>query len=126
MAADAALRVRALARALSSFEYRFSNEIELQDGIEVVLKKEGMPFEREVRASAQDRFDFLVERRLVIEVKVDGTLSAALLQADRYAIHDGVDGLILATTQRWGLSPGLPSQLRGKPFAVAKLRGVVF
>lgn len=117
---------RRLVVSLSRYSFRHGDEIQLHRAIAEVLKGEGFAFEREVVGSPSDRFDFLVEPRIVIEAKVDKSLPDALRQIDRYAALPGVDAVVLVTTRLWGVSDAFPSSLRGKPVAMVKLKGQAF
>jgi hypothetical protein len=69
------------------------------------------PVEREVRLGAGDVIDFMIGG-VGIEVKLKGARKADVYrQLGRYARHDRVSGLILATN----LSMGLPKEIDGKP-----------
>jgi hypothetical protein len=113
------MHVERLARLLGGFSYRYASEVQLHERLEEVLQGEGMPFEREYRT------DFFLDG-IVIEVKVDGSLSEAIRQVDRYLGLDVVRGVLLASTSRWAEAP-LRADIRtkgwrGKPFAMARLR----
>lgn len=72
-----------LARTLGAYLYRYSSEVKLHEAMAEVLTKAGASFKREHILDARNRADFWLDG-LVIEVKVDGTLSEALRQVDRY------------------------------------------
>jgi hypothetical protein len=112
-----------LIAALRANRYRYANEKELQDGIEQVLERNGVPFKREVRISAGDVVDFLVEGSIALEVKIDGGLSKVTRQLHRYAQQDRVREVLLVTT-RWRHS-NMPGLINGKPIRVlALLEGI--
>lgn len=123
---DRALMARVL-RALDRHSFRFANEAQLHNGIAQVLRVEGIGFEHEDVAGARDRFDFRCGR-VVVEVKVKGSLSAALSQVARYARREDVGGVILASTCRWASSPALGAELQvsGVPIRVIKLKSTAF
>ena len=74
--------------------------------------------QREFRLSKTDRPDFLVDGRIVVEVKVKGARKMdAYKQLERYAKHERVTHLILATSQ----SMNLPSIIGGKPARLLSL-----
>jgi hypothetical protein len=119
------MHVERLARLLGGFSYRYASEVQLHERLEEVLQGEGMPFEREYRIDDKNRADFFLDG-IVIEVKVDGSLSEAIRQVDRYLGLDVVRGVLLASTSRWAEAP-LRADIRtkgwrGKPFAMARLR----
>lgn len=113
--------IATLARILSGYAYRFSSEVHLHDAIDATLTANGWAFEREVSGDASNRFDFWCAG-IVIEIKVDGSLSQALRQVDRYAALDGVHGVLLAATPAWARSASTaPCELQGTPIAIAHL-----
>lgn len=78
----------------------------------------GVEVSREHRLSDRDRPDFLVDGRFVVEIKVHGAVRAKIVkQLERYAEHDLVEGLVLAT----GRSIVLPATINGKPLRVVNL-----
>lgn len=100
---EPAFRLRHLASHLRGFAYRYHDEVQLHGVLEEVLTKEGEHgFIREFAIDRKNRFDFWFPNEgLVIEVKVDGTLSSALRQVDRYCMLPQVRGVLLASTLRW-------------------------
>lgn len=106
---------------LSRHAYRFSNEEQLQAAVAALLASSGLHFEREERTDARNRFD-LSRAGLVIELKISGSLSAALRQIDRYAGLDAVNGIVLASTARWATdNTCLPATIRNKPIRMVRL-----
>lgn len=94
-----------LERIIRSGRYRYTTEDELQQGLAAVLQH-GLPpgtsVQREVRLSARDRLDLLIERhghRVAIEVKIDGNAGALGRQLTRYAEHPDLDALIVVTSR---------------------------
>jgi hypothetical protein len=126
MAFDDGVRLQRLTVLLPRFAYRFASEVELHQGIAQVLDEAGIPYQREFVAGPKDRFDFLVEPGIVIEAKVQGSLTEALPQARRYALHDQVSAVVLATTRFWGRGSVRLPHLNGKPVCVVHLRGAAF
>lgn len=121
MTEAAALRV---VDQLESFRYSWSSELELQDAIATALP----PFtvHRELSLSRRDRPDFIVEvdgARIAVEVKIKGSRNEVLRQLGRYAEHDDVAAVVLASGKRTLLA-GIPAALHGKPVVVALLAGV--
>lgn len=76
-----------------------SSEKELEDQVVTRLAKLGVEFQRQVIASADDRFDILIEGSIVIEIKVSGSASELLRQVARYARHQCVSDIIVVTTR---------------------------
>lgn len=112
------LDAQAVCRLLSSHRFNFQDEKALQDGIELVLKTNGIAFKREARLDAQNRPDFLLGS-LAIEVKTKGSFADFLRQAQRYLEHDTVASLIVVGTPKW--MPLVPPELEGKPIYVVRL-----
>lgn len=106
--------------ALGAYRYTFTNERELQDGLQLVLGCLEWEVEREVRLSARDRPDFMVEG-VAVEVKVDGGLSEVTRQIHRYAHLEAVRGVLLVTSR--SRLANLPAAVNGKPVAVLSLLG---
>lgn len=123
--AEADVLIGKVADLLPRFSYRISTEFAFQDGLEQVLRDSGVPYLREHVAGPADRFDFLVHGRIVIEAKVKGSMSPALLQAQRYASRDDVDGVIVVTNRYWGAGGG-SHIIKGKPILVVQVRGILF
>jgi len=112
-ALQAQMRLAHLSNTLCRYRYRYGNEEQLHVAIGEVLDQAGLPFTNE--------YDFWLDG-LVIEVKVDGSLSAALRQCDRYLKLPHVTGLVLASTQRWASKPlEAKPNWAGKPFAMIRL-----
>lgn len=106
---------------LQAFRFRFSNERDLQDGIEYVLKRIAVPYEREKALGPADRPDFLLAGGLALEVKIQGTLSQALRQIDRYAHHADVNCILLVGTPGWFTR--VPPSIGAKPVYRLRLTG---
>lgn len=94
-------------------EHRFSvaRESDLQQGIALVLERAGVAFEREVRLTAADRIDFLIGD-VGIECKIDGSLGALIRQVERYALHERIGEIVVATTRRRLI--GVPREMHEK------------
>lgn len=96
------------------------DEAELHERIHRALDELG-PVEREVRLDAHDRIDFLTASGIGVEVKVDGSLSEVTRQLHRYAQHDRIRALVLATTKAKHIP--VPRELSGKPVCVVHMTG---
>ena len=104
---------------LRSYRYSFSNEVELQDGVEEALSAAGFNFERESAVPPTcDRIDFRVGF-VGIEVKVGGSLFALVRQLHRYASAPSFNSFIVVTSLV-RLS-NLPREISGKPLRVVRL-----
>jgi len=96
---------------LRSVRADLSDEKRAQAGIAAALASLGAPVEREVRLAPGDVIDILVGP-LGIEVKLKGARKVAVWkQLERYARHERIGGLILASN----LAMGLPDAVGGKP-----------
>ena len=98
---------------LRAHRFAFTSELELQDGIASLLSR--LPgYLREEYLSATDRPDFRIGGT-VVEVKVDGSLSALVRQVGRYARYDVVEEIVVVTSRR--RLAVLPESIGGKPVA---------
>lgn len=103
-----------VAGVLKQYRFKYASEKDLQRGIEEVLVKHGVPYQREVALGPGSYLDFLVGDGVGIEVKVDGSNSNVFRQLHRYAEFPQVKSLILYTT-RTRHKAGLPPTMRDKP-----------
>ena len=104
--------------------YAWSDERELQDLVAHRLAS-AFPIRREKPLSRRDRPEFLVtagDFTVAIEVKVAGARNMVLRQLGRYAAHDTVTAVVLASGRRTLLA-GVPAVIHGKPIAAALLAG---
>ncbi|WP_153785256.1 hypothetical protein [Pseudomonas sp. EMN2] len=121
MTAEARLKINSIANLLVRYGYRFSDEADLQARMADVLQQHGYECTREYSVDAKNRVDLWVGN-VVIEVKVDGSMSHALHQVDRYINLPQVHGVILAGTPRWAAEPFTHRPVwQGKPFEMIKL-----
>lgn len=111
-----------VAALLVGHRFFWTNEYDLQDGIERALTGAGVEVERERRLGAAGRIDmFLPLLRIGVEVKVKGAVPPLLRQLGRYANHPDVEGLVVASTAARHRS--IPADIFGVPVAVAPLIG---
>lgn len=135
----ATLTMRRVGVILSKYAFRYADEAQLHEGIIEVFRKESMPFEHEkVHEPTGDRFDFLLENGVVVEVKMAGSQAEALRQVNRYTLQPEVQGIVLVTTKPWKLyatradangvsvSDGELRELNGKPLKYVQVRGQSF
>ena len=101
--------------------YRFNKEIELQDGLAVVLTGMGQRAEREVRLGPGDIIDFLTPEGVGIEVKIGGGLADVTRQIHRYASHAAVKAILLITTR--AIHSAIPPRINGKSVQVCTVGG---
>jgi hypothetical protein len=118
-ASPAGPSVEDLIGALSRFSFIVRTEADLQLSIAEALLLARIAFEREVRISTKDRLDFLCGR-VAIEAKTRINRSELIRQINRYAKHDGLDAIIVASTRTVDC---LPNSMGGKPIHFALLRG---
>ncbi|OBC11404.1 hypothetical protein A5784_34975 [Mycobacterium sp. 852013-50091_SCH5140682] len=114
----------AVAEYLSGFTYQWTSEVELQQAIWDVLPVRFLA-ERERALSSRDRPDFMVNVHglsVAIEVKVAGARNAVLRQLGRYAEHDTVDAIVLASGRRV-LAAAIPEIIHTKPVLAIHLGG---
>jgi hypothetical protein len=115
------LAADAIANHLRRYRFSYSSERELQDGIARALDAGGFVWHREVRLSAIDVVDFLVDT-VAVEVKVSGSPIEIARQLSRYADSPGVAELLLVTRKSQH-ALRLPDSLAGKPLVVLSLEG---
>lgn len=116
---------RMISKHLSAFTYQWNTEADLQAAIRHVLLARFDHVQWEVILSARDRPDFIVgvsDIVVAIEVKVAGARNAILRQLGRYAAHDIVDAVVLASGRR-ALLWQLPTAIHGKPVVGALVSG---
>lgn len=103
--------VDVLSTARCNLSHETKTQADLYDHLCANLPAEAVAaIQREVRLSAKDRVDVWVDG-VVIEVKLDGSPFRILDQLVRYAKHDAVEAIILATNK----AMCLPKQIEGKP-----------
>lgn len=83
---------------LGQQSFCYASEADLQAAIERVFDVAGVHAEREVRLTARDRIDFLVDR-VGVEIKIDGGSRDVERQLRRYLESDCIDGVLLVTTR---------------------------
>jgi hypothetical protein len=104
--------IERVSRALCNLGSVVTTERALQDRVRERLVALGVTFVEEHPLEKLGRLDFLVEARLVLELKIDGSAAAIIRQLDRYLAGE-FDGALVVTTKRQHLV--LPSMIRGKP-----------
>ena len=99
---------------LKRYNFSYTNEGDLQEGIKQIFGTLDEPFEREHVLSKQDRVDFYFPRQKIgVEVKIDHALSALTRQVHRYVQHDDIRGL-LVVTGKMRLN-AIPETINNKP-----------
>lgn len=114
--------VGAAIAALGSHRHRGVGEKQIQDSVERVLAHAGLEFVRECVLSPADRPDFLLTGGVVVEVKMKAPRSPVLMQLGRYATHEQVSALVLASPS-YTVVAGLPDRIHGKPLTGVQLPG---
>lgn len=106
-------------RLLRRVRVDLSTEKTMQAGVEMALMQSGMPFEREKRLSDRDIPDFLVGGHIVVECKLRSKSRKidTYKQLMRYAEHDVVTDIVLASNTNMGL----PEEIQGKSIYVASM-----
>lgn len=99
--------------ALRAARFACVDEAELQTAVERLLGGMGFPYKRELRLSARDRVDFMIDDGIALELKVKTDGAALLRQCLRYAAHDAVKEIVAASTTHHVLN--LPDNVAGKP-----------
>jgi hypothetical protein len=115
-------RADAICALLGGYRFACSNEAQLQQAIEELLRQAGYQFMREKHLSRKDKPDFDVGG-VAIEVKVDGSLTDVLRQLSRYAEQPAVDVLVLVTTR--ATHARVPTSMGGKPIRLVHLVGAL-
>lgn len=110
-----------VSRILASTRFSCLNEAELQTAVQRTLDAGGVTYQREHRLSRRDRVDFLIEGGLALELKVRTSKKNALSQVLRYAEHDAVSAVLVASTTH--LAINLPGEAHGKPLRTIHLVG---
>lgn len=118
--------IKELSHRLVEYRICYATERDFQDGVEAALSllatNYQLTFEREYRLSAADRPDFFLPAEgIVIECKIKGSTSEVIRQLHRYAEHEAVTGIILATSRT---THQVPLVLNGKPIYVACFRSL--
>lgn len=102
--------VQQVAKILRSAKLDLSSEKAVQEGIESLLKRESMMFDREFRLSDSDIIDFFIYG-VGVEVKINSRNKVKIFrQLERYAKHEQITSLILVTSHPMGL----PETIMGK------------
>lgn len=106
---------------IASHRFHYHDEERLHSGIEAVLTRNAIPFERE-RIIGLNRPDFFLPGPdIAIEVKIKNSLADLTRQVYRYAKCSEVKA-VLVVTDKMRLS-NLPDEMLGKPVRVVTLIG---
>lgn len=122
--AEAARIVKALRDRYARVGPRYRNEADLQLYVGEALDLAGIPSDRELHLSPDDRPDFSVSIPfglvIAIEVKIGGSNAALERQVARYASHAEVAGIVFVTTLR-RLAGAVDLRVGGKPVYPVRL-----
>ena len=108
---------------LSKHRFHFQSELELQYGVEQLLKTARIKYSREHSLSSHDRIDFLVGS-LGIEIKVGGSMTELLRQVHRYLEYPEIQEMLIITSRI--KHAGLPKEINGKRVVVYHLLELPF
>ncbi len=114
-------RIHAIVTAVVQCGFRDGHEFDMHNAIASALIAAGIEHTLEFSLGARDRVDFMCEFGTAIECKVDGASQAVARQLLRYAEHDEVQQLILATTKSRH-AKDIPDNIGGKPVTVVLFR----
>jgi hypothetical protein len=109
--------VKRLSAALAGRRLDLSNEKATQREIGEALQTAGIDFQREHRLAPGDIVDFLLSDGIALEVKLRYSRREIERQIRRYAKHDAVRALVLATAT----AIHLPADIDGKPIHIISL-----
>lgn len=108
----------AVAAAIRACRFNYANEDTLQQGVAAALVAAGFVVTREARLDSRSRIDLLVDGRIGVEVKIDGTAADVARQCNRYLEHPAIDALVLVTTRA---RHSYIHEGAGKPFVLVQL-----
>lgn len=112
--------INALLALLQRQAFDYVDETACQIQIANYLNRYGIPFEREYSLTPRDRIDFFFPRSGIgLEIKANKRWQKrkVLSQLTRYAEHDSITALILAT----GAAQAVPEVINGKPCRIHHL-----
>lgn len=101
---------------LLSARFPLNPEKATQAAIASAFERAGVDYSREVHLGDGDIVDFMVAG-VAIEVKIKGQRREIYKQLERYARHEAVTSIVLATQ----LAMGLPESINGKRVLLANL-----
>ena len=109
-----------LASVLSAYRVRYDSERQLQDRLAEIMSNAGIIYSREVRLTAKDRIDFMIED-VGMEVKINMPTTGVIRQLYRYAQCAEVLDLVLVTSR--AKHREIPREIAGKPLHIVFLDG---
>lgn len=114
---EALAAILALGQLFNHSRFSLEEEKKTQGEIADCLKQNHVPYEREKRLSEKDIPDFLIDRCVVVEIKLKGSVRSIYEQCKRYCIFPEVKALLLVTNK----SMALPAEINGKPCFVLNI-----
>ena len=107
---------------LKQYNFNYTSESELQDGISEVFSTVGSPFQSECILSKEDRVDFYwPDAQVGVEVKIKHSLSALTRQVHRYVQHESIKGILIVSGK--ARLNQIPHIINGKPVLIHSLLG---
>lgn len=106
-----------IASILTAARLPLVDEKRTQIALGHALRLAGVEHVREAPLSGSDIPDFTLRDGMIIEVKLKGSRKAVYRQLERYASHDTVRSIVLATAR----SMFLPESINGKPALAVSL-----
>lgn len=111
-----------LSSEIAQYNFNYSNEADLQNGLRQVFETIDSPFKSEYKLSDKDRIDFYwPDSKIGVEVKISHPLAALTRQVHRYLQHEEISG-ILIVSGRVRLNQ-IPQIISGKPVQIHSLIG---
>ncbi|NUB14033.1 hypothetical protein GAY28_15840 [Azospirillum brasilense] len=115
--ADLSAHLTAVVAAIRSRRLPLGHEKETQAAISDALTAAGIEHVRERRIGARDILDHFTVGGVAVEVKLRGGKRDIHRQLCRYAEHEEVKALVLASS----VAMGLPPSINGKPLVAISL-----
>ena len=101
---------------MTGVRFPLNSEAALKTKMTELMTQHEILFKREFALNKKDRPDFMIDS-YAIEVKIKGGAIAIYKQCERYAMCEGVKGVVLITNK----AIGWPSFIAGKPTYVFDL-----
>jgi len=107
---------------LKQYNFNYTSERELQDGITEVFATLEPAFQSECILSKEDRVDFYwPDAQVGVEVKIKHSLSALTRQVHRYVQHESIKGILIVSGK--ARLNQIPHIINGKPVLIHSLLG---